>query len=81
MLDLYAVDLSGLKTQTLCGGNTGDKADEDNESCATLTYIPGLDGGVEIGDTKNPAAKVRFTGPEMKRLVTAYAEQNGLTIQ
>lgn len=81
MLDLYVVDLSGLKSVKLRGGNTDTPTDEgsEDESYAVMTAIPGLSGAVEISDSKNPDLKgLRFTRGEMENLINGYIANFGM---
>ncbi|MEO6089252.1 MAG: DUF397 domain-containing protein [Umezawaea sp.] len=80
-MDLYSIGLDGLASRKMCGGNTGDKSDENSESCVMVTGIPGLPGAVELTDSKNPGAgALRFDAAEMREFVLGYAAENDISL-
>lgn len=79
MIDLYAIDLTATASR-YCGGKTGDANDEE-EACVEFAPIPGVDGALELTDSKNPGAgRLRFTAAELDAFVVGYARQRGLTV-
>jgi Domain of unknown function (DUF397) len=80
-VDLYSIKLDGLPARKLCGGNTGDKSDENSESCVMMINIPGMPDAVELTDSKNPdAGALRFDATEMRTFVLGYAAENNITL-
>lgn len=79
-MDLYGINLAGIETVKMCGGNTGTQTDDDQESCVTATAIPGVDGALALGDTKHPGLQLRFTAAELDAFTLRYARERGLTL-
>lgn len=62
MSDLY--DLDTATSFTPCGGNSDDDGNE--ESCVEIAPLVGVDGAVELRDTKRPDRPgLRYTAAEL----------------